>query len=122
VTPGPVFSSATFVGWLVAGPAGALAATTAIFLPSFVFVPLLGRFVVWTQSRPWARAFLDGVAAASLGLMAGVLVELGHLALTDAWTWTLALSAFLLLLSGRVSPFWLIGAGLLLGLSRALLG
>jgi hypothetical protein len=54
--------------------------------------------------------------------MAGVMVELGDLALTDAWTWTLALAALLLLLSGRVRPFWLIGAGLVLGLSRALLG
>ena len=82
-TPGPVFTTATFVGWQVHGIAGAAIATIAIFAPSFVFVGFLGRIVPWMRRRPVARAFLSGVTVASLGLMAGVLVQLADDALTD---------------------------------------
>jgi len=71
-TPGPVFSSAAFAGYLVGSWPGALLATAGIFLPSFVLVALLSRFMPWARKSPWARAFLDGVNVASLGLMAGV--------------------------------------------------
>jgi chromate transporter len=121
VTPGPLFSSATFVGWQVAGPAGAAAATAGIFLPSFLLVPLLERIVSWMQRRPTARAFLDGVTGASLGLMAGVLFELGRLALVDLLTVGLAVLSLAFLLATRVNSVWLIGAGLVVGGLRAAL-
>jgi hypothetical protein len=71
VTPGPVFTTATFVGWQIHGVAGAAVATLGIFGPSFVFVSFLGRLVPWMRARPNAKAFLRGVTTASLGLMAG---------------------------------------------------
>ena len=78
MTPGPVLSSATFIGWLLAGPGGAVVATVAIFLPAFVLIavggPRLPRLRTW---RP-ARQVLNAVAAASLGLLLSVGVEIGR--------------------------------------------
>lgn len=121
VTPGPVFTTATFVGWQIAGPAGAAVATVGIFAPSFVFVALLGRLVPWMRARPLAKAFLDGVTVASLGLMAGVLVELADTALTDALTVLVALVALAVLIGGRLNSAWLVGAGVLIGVLHAVL-
>jgi chromate transporter len=115
VTPGPVFSTATFVGWQIDGFAGAALATVGIFLPSFAFVALLGRIVPWMRARPAARAFLGGLTAASLGLMAGVLVELTDAAIEDAVTVGIALVALALLLRTKVNSAWLIGAGVVIG-------
>jgi chromate transporter len=119
ITPGPVFSTATFVGWQVHGPAGAAVATAGIFLPSFVLVALLGRIVPWMRARPTARAFLSGVTAASLGLMAGVLVDLADTAIADVFTATIALVALGLLIRTKVNSAWLIGAGALIGALHA---
>ncbi|MFN8023748.1 MAG: chromate efflux transporter [Acidimicrobiales bacterium] len=120
VTPGPVFTTATFVGWQVHGWSGALVATVAIFAPSFVFVALLGRIVDWMRHHPTARAFLAGVTTASLGLMAGVLIELAGDALTDAVTVVVALVALALLVRTKVNSAWLVGAGVLIGALHAL--
>lgn len=119
LTPGPVFTTATFVGWQVAGPAGAAVATVGIFGPSFAFVALLGRIVPWMQRRPPARAFLDGLNAASLGLMAGVLVALTRTALVDPVTVAVAIVALALLLRTRWNSGWLVGIGALVGLVHA---
>jgi chromate transporter len=119
VTPGPLFSTATFVGWQLAGPAGAAVATIGIFLPSFLFVALLARIVPWVQRHPVARAALDGITAASLGLMAAVLVELAGSALTDVLTVVIAFVALALLVFTRVGTAPLIGGGLLIGLIHA---
>ncbi len=119
VTPGPVFTTATFVGWQVDGPAGAAVATVGIFLPSFVFVALLGRIVPWLRARPVARAFLGGVTVASLGLMAGVLVRLVDVALVDLPTVAIALAALGVLVATRVNSAWLIGAGAVVGVLHA---
>jgi chromate transporter len=119
ITPGPVFSTATFVGWQIDGIAGAAVATIGIFLPSFVFVALLGRIVPWIRARPTARAFLGGVTAASLGLMAGVLVELVDTAITDLATFVVALAALVVLVRTKVNSAWLIGAGALIGAVHA---
>lgn len=73
-TPVPVFTNATFVGYLVAGPIGAFLATVAVFTPSFVFVGLLTRLTDKLRSSPWASAVLDGLTAAVLALMAGRLL------------------------------------------------
>jgi chromate transporter len=119
VTPGPVFTTATFVGWQIDGPAGAAVATVGIFAPSFVFVALLGRIVPWMQRHPTARAFLAGVTAASLGLMAGVLVELTDAALVDATTVVVSLVAVAVLVATRINSAWLVGAGVLIGAVHA---
>ena len=121
VTPGPVFTTATFVGWQLAGPAGAAVATVGIFLPSFVFVALLARIVPWVRRHPLARAALDGVTAASLGLMAAVLVELAGTALTDVLTVAIAVVALVLVARTPVGSVYLIGAGLAIGLAHAAL-
>jgi len=122
VTPGPLFSTATFVGWQIDGPRGAVAATVGIFLPSFLFVALLGRIVPWMRSRPAARTFLDGVTAASLGLMAAVLVELADTALVDAVTVVVAVVSLALLMRTRVNSAWLLGAGAIIGIVHTLAG
>jgi chromate transporter len=120
ITPGPVFSTATFVGWQVDGVAGAAVATVGIFLPAFVFVALLGRIVPWARRHPTVRAVLAGVTAASLGLMAGVLVELADTALTDVLTVLIAVAALAVLLRAGISSLWLILAGTLIGIGHGL--
>jgi chromate transporter len=118
VTPGPVFTTATFIGWQVDGIGGAAVATFGIFLPSFVFVALLGRIVPWMHSRPTAKAFLDGVTAASLGLMAGVLWQLVDTAIADLLTGIVAVIALAVLLRTRLNSVWLIGLGAIIGLAH----
>ena len=120
ITPGPVFSTATFIGWQIDGPAGAAVATAGIFLPSFVFVALLGRIVPWMQRRPAAKAFLAGVTAASLGLMGGVLIDLTDTAIRDVLTFAIALAALVALVRTKLNSAWLIGAGVAVGLVHAL--
>jgi chromate transporter len=118
VTPGPVFTTATFLGYVLAGGWGALLATVGIFLPGFVLValtrPLLGRI----RSSPLAGAFLDGVNAASLALMAVVAVELARAALVDVPAVLLAVVAGALLMGARVSSSWLVFGGAVFGLAR----
>jgi chromate transporter len=122
VTPGPVFTTATFVGYLVAGLPGAVLATIGIFLPSFVFVALLTRIVDRIRDRAWSAALLDGLNAAALALMAGVTVQLGRAALIDPLTVALGVAALLLLWRTRINSAWLIAAGAVVGAARTLLG
>jgi chromate transporter len=119
VTPGPVFTTATFVGWQIAGPAGAAVATLGIFAPSFVFVALLGRLVPWMRTRPLAKGFLDGVTVASLGLMAGVLVELADTALVDVLTVVVGVVTLAAMIRWRINSAWLVLGGALLGVLHA---
>lgn len=113
VTPGPVFTTATFVGYLVRGLPGAAVATIGIFLPSFLLVALLNRLLAAVQRSPTARSVLDGVNATAVGLMAGVLVDLAGSALVDPWTALIALAALALLLTTTVNVTWLVAAGAL---------
>ncbi len=115
VTPGPVFTTATFVGYVLGGVPGALLATLGIFLPSFVFVALLSVLLPRVRNSPWTGTFLDGVNLAALGLMAGVTLQLGVAALIDPLTIALALASAVLLLRFRVNTTWLILGGALLG-------
>ena len=117
ITPGPLFTTATFVGYLVAGPAGAVIATIGIFLPAFVLVALVGRLAARMRERPLTAAMLDGVTAAALGLMAAVSLELGGAAIVDPLTLGLALGGAVLLLY-RVPSVWIVVAGALIGLAR----
>jgi chromate transporter len=119
ITPGPVFTTATFLGWQIDGPAGAVVATVGIFLPSFVLVALLGPIVRWMRARPAATAFLGGVTAASLGLMAGVLVELTDVALVDGLSIVVAAAALLALVRGALGTTWLVVAGAVIGVVHA---
>jgi len=116
-TPGPVFSSATFVGYLLGSWPGAVLATLGIFLPSFVFVALLFRFMPWARKSPWARSFLDGVNVASLGLMAGVSWELGRTGIIDIFTIVLAVVSIVLVFRFKVNSVWLILGGGALGIA-----
>ncbi len=115
VTPGPVFSTATFVGWLLAGPSGALVATVGIFLPAFVFVALSAPLVPRLRTSPTAAAFLDGVNVASLALMAVVTALLGRAAVVDVPTALLAAGAATLLLRFRPNSTWLVLGGAVAG-------
>jgi chromate transporter len=114
-TPGPVFTTATFIGYLVGGVAGALLATLGIFLPSFVFVALVYPIVPRLRRSPWTSAFLDGVNAAALGLMAAVTWQLGRAAIVDPLTLALAIAAGIALLTVKVNSAWLVAAGAAVG-------
>ena len=115
VTPGPVFTTATFIGYILGGPLGAAVATVAIFLPAFVFVAASGAVVPRIRRSRLAGAFLDGVNVASLALMAVVSWELGRVALVDGITIALALLAAFLLLYRRVNSAWLVLGGAVIG-------
>ena len=117
ITPGPVFTTATFIGYLVGGVPGALVATVGIFLPSFLLVAATWPFVVRIRASAWTAAFLDGVNAVSVALMASVTWYLGRAALLDALTGTIALLALVVLARTKVNPVLLIAAGALIGLT-----
>jgi chromate transporter len=118
VTPGPVFTTATFIGYLLRGGTGALVATVGIFLPSFILVALSGPLVPRLRRSRAAGAFLDGVNVASLALMATVTWYLGRSALTDVVTVLLACASAFLLLKFRPNSAWLVLAGALVGVGR----
>jgi chromate transporter len=120
VTPGPVFTTATFIGYVLAGPKGAFVATVGIFLPAFVFVAVSGPLVHRLRRSPFAGAFLDGVNVASLALMAFVTYELSRSALVDPLTMGAALISAILLLRYRVNSAWLVLGGAIFGLLTAL--
>jgi chromate transporter len=116
VTPGPVFTTATFVGYLLAGGAGAAVATAGIFLPAFVFVAASAPFVTRLRRSSVAGAALDGINAASLALMAVVSFHLARAALMDVGTGVIATMSLLILIDGRINSAWLVVAGATLGL------
>jgi len=122
MTPGPLFTTATFVGYLLAGGAGAALATLGIFLPAFLFVAVSGPLVPRLRASPAARAFLRGVAAASLALMAAATLVIARAALVDAPAVLLAAVALVLMVRFRVGAGWLLlggaAAGLALGAAR----
>jgi len=120
-TPGPVFTTATFVGYIMAGVPGALLATLGIFLPSFVFVAASSPLVPRIRRSAWAGSFLDGVNVASLGLMVAVTWQLGRAALVDWVTVSLALAATALVFRLRINSAWLVLGGGLIGLATQLL-
>lgn len=117
VTPGPVFTTATFVGYVLGGDPGALVATVGIFLPAFFFVAVSGPLVPRLRSSPTAGAFLDGVNAASFAVMAVVTVQLAANAVIDWPTLILALGSGVLLIRCRVNSSWLVLGGAVAGLA-----
>ena len=116
VTPGPVFTTATFVGYLVGGIGGAVVATVAIFVPSFLFVGLLGPLLPRLRRHRWTAALLDGVNVAALGLMAAVTVVLVRDAVVDVVSGALAVLAAVALVRFGVNSVWLVLAGGMIGI------
>jgi chromate transporter len=111
LTPGPVLTTATFIGYLLAGNSGAIAGTIGIFLPSFLLVSILNFWVMpWVRSTGF-QSFLTGVTAASLGLMAGVTVTLVRSSLVDGWTMGISGLAAILILRFKTNSALLILAG-----------
>jgi chromate transporter len=116
VTPGPVFTTATFLGYLLHGFPGALVATSAIFLPSFFMVAGVGWLAPHIRKSRAASGFLDGVNVGALALMAATILELGRSALTSPLSWALMLISALLLLRFRINATWLIAGGAAIGM------
>lgn len=121
VTPGPVFTTATFIGYVLAGIPGAVVATIGIFLPAFVFVAVSGPLVPRLRRSRLAGAALDAVNVASLALMAVVTWQLGRAALVDWPSVILALVAAVLLVTRRINSAWLVLGGGLCGVAIAAL-
>jgi chromate transporter len=115
VTPGPVFTTATFIGYLVGGFSGALVATLGIFLPGFLLVALSGPLIPKIRRSPVAGAILDGVIVGSLALMGVVAWQLGRAALVDLLTISIACLSAVLLFAIRVNAAWLILGAAILG-------
>lgn len=116
ITPGPVFTTATFLGYLFAGVPGALLATVAIFLPGLVLVPFLDRLVSIMEARPAVRTLLDGVSAAVIGLIIAVGCQLGVAAVHDWLTALIAVLAFPLILWKPLATPAVVVAGAAAGL------
>jgi chromate transporter len=117
-TPGPVFTTATFVGYLLGRVPGAVLATVGIFLPSFFYVLLTNPLIPRLRRSPWFGALLDGVNVAALGLMLAVTLQLAQSAVVDVLSGALALAAAVLLIRFRVNSTWLILGGALAGILR----
>lgn len=111
VTPGPVFTTATFIGYLLGGIPGAVVATIGIFLPAFVFVALTGPFVSTLRSSPVFSSLLDGVNVASLALMAGVTWQLARETVVDPFAVLIGIVALVLLLRFKTNSAGLVVAG-----------
>ena len=123
ITPGPVASSATFVGYLMGGLPSGLLATLAFFLPSFFFTALVSRILPWLRKSWWSGAFLDGVNISALGLMVGVTWQLGRAGVVDWFTILLTVIALFLVFRSKINSAWLILGGGLLGIAyRLVLG
>jgi chromate transporter len=115
VTPGPLFATATFIGYLLHGWTGAAVATVAIFLPSFLMAGAVGAFAGRIRASKQAAAFLDGVNAAAVALMAQMALVLGRATLVDAWTCGLGIVSAVVLLRFRINATWAILTGGALG-------
>lgn len=116
-TPGPVFTTATFVGYLLEGVPGAIVATVGIFLPAFVFVALIGPFVSRARRSRTLSSALDGLNAVALALMAGVTVQLGQATIVDPLTALIAVVALVLLARFKLNSVWLVLGGGVAGLA-----
>jgi len=119
VTPGPVFTTATFIGFILGGIRGAVISTIGIFLPAFLLVAISGPLVPRIRKSKPAGAFLDGVNVASLALMAAVTWDLGRASLVDILTVVLAAASLIALLRFRVNSAWLVLVGATIGLTKS---
>jgi chromate transporter len=118
-TPGPVLSTAAFIGYRMAGAAGAAIATVGVFLPSFVFVALLGPWVQRLRASPRAASFLDAVKVAAVALLVAVLIRLAEATLVDPLAWSIAIVATVAAVRFKVGAMWLLLGGAAAGLVAA---
>jgi chromate transporter len=118
VTPGPVLTTATFIGYILGGAPGALLATLGIFLPAFVVVAVSNPLIPRLRRSIWVSSLLDGVNVASLGLMAAVTLQLGRASLVDPLTALVALLSAVLLIRFNINATWLIIGGGIVGLLK----
>ena len=121
-TPGPVFTTATFIGYLIAGWPGGILATIAIFFPSFVLVAASSPLIPRLRNSPWASGFLDGANVAALALMAMVTFQLGRAAVIDWFTALLLLLATIGVFRLKVNSAWLVLGGGAVSLAYRLFG
>ena len=122
VTPGPLFTTATFVGYLLAGVGGAVVATVGIFLPAFIVSALIGQFAGRLRDRPLTAALLDGLNAGAVGLMVVVSAQLALSAVVDPLTLALAVGSAVALLLWQPSSVLLLGLGAAAGLAASAAG
>ena len=118
-TPGPVLSTATFIGYILGGAPGAVVATIGIFLPSFFYVGLLAPVLFQLRQSVWIAAYLDSVNVCAVALMVGVTVRLGIDALRGWPAWLIAVASLALLLQWKISPAWIVLGGGMVGLLLA---
>jgi len=121
MTPGPVLSSATFIGYLVAGWPGAVVSTIAVFAPSFVIIALIGPWIPRLRQSPIAQAFLRGVNAGVVALILAVSMALFRSAIVDVWTMLILVAGLVMLLRFRLDTHWLVIGGAAAGLAHYLL-
>lgn len=121
ITPGPVLSASTFVGFIAGGFGGAVAATVGVFLPSFLIVAVTAPLVKKMRENHLAHSFLQGVNAAVVALILFICFSLGKNALVDVWTWLAMLAGLAVLVLTKAQPYVLVIAGFALGLLRVLL-
>ena len=122
ITPGPVFTTATFLGFVIDGIPGAMLATAGIFLPSFLLVALIGPLIPRLRERPAVAAFVDGINAVAIGVMATVLVDFGAAVREDALGIAFAIAATVAIVLLKRSPTQVLLVGAAIGVVRALLG
>lgn len=121
ITPGPVLSSSTFVGFLAGGFWGGVASTVGVFLPSFIIVAITAPLVKKMRENAISSAFLKGVNAAVVALILMVCVNLAQNALVDVWTILILAAGFLAMMLLKAQPYVLVLAGLAMGLIKALI-
>lgn len=114
-TPGPVLSTAMFIGYILGGVRGAAVATTCIFLPSFFYVAILAPILFRLRQCKWMAAFMDSVNACAVALMAGVTLRLAASALRRWPAWMIAAIALGILLRWKLNPAWVVAGGALAG-------
>lgn len=132
ITPGPLFTTATFIGFtmayqasggsVLAGVVGGVVGTLGIFLPSFLFVAITHPLIPRLRRSTWAASFLDGATIAALGLMAAVTIELAQAAFVDWLTVLLGLAAAAVLVRFNVNSLWLVLGGAVIGAVAGLTG
>jgi chromate transporter len=115
VTPGPVFTTATFIGYLLGGVPGAVIATIGIFLPGFLFVAASRPLIPRIRASKMAGAFLDGVNVGAVALVIAVTWQLSRAALVDLPTAAIGIASAIGLICFRLNSVWLLGGGTLLG-------
>lgn len=121
-TPGPVLSTATFIGYLVEGVPGAVVASVGIFLPAFLLVGLLNPLIPRMRSSSWVSAFLDAINASAVALMAAVSLEIGYQVLISPAAILIGVLAAVAVFRFKVGPVWIVSGGALLGYALSLFG